>query len=454
MAYQTRLMTSLVALTAAGVLLAACDQRQAASVPPIDSFETSMGLDSGPPPPMAYGPAGDALEPGQPLRVTALGPAPERYRYIDDAYEMVDSFGDSPPDYAFDYGGVEPWVWRSGGGYYRVVEAIPDGYREYYYGPQDDTPFLVRDPRYSYAYDGGALVAVYDIYGRGQSAGFVSRQADPAARYYARARTLHYAALHQERRQPYADQWRARQNALEAPHHRWAQERERDPEWRRLREQRPAVQQATWSQERQQRQAQVTRLAEQPRKPDRSTPQVHGERGVPPPPTRVVRDERRDQVRSPAEARGQPQSAEGPRRAQRGEAAQQQAAQASAREASRAQGEQRQLGRQQAERDRGQARQAQAQVERQRGEARQARQQHEQAQAKPAQQAQAQQPRREERAQPAPRQERPQRAETPKAQTPDAQAHGRPAAARQQAAPAQRGGPKGGDKGGDKPDRR
>ena len=253
MARQTRLMISLVALTATGALLAACDQRQAAGVPPIDSFETSMGLDDGPPPPVAYGPAVAALEPGQPLRVTALGPAPERYRYIDDAYEMVDAFGDSPPDYAFDYGGAEPWVWRSGGGYYRVVEAIPDGYREYYYGPQDDVPFLVRDPRYSYAYDGGALVAVYDIYGRVQPAGFVTRQSDYAARYYARARTLHYAALHQERRQPYADQWRARQQSLEAPRHRWAQERERDSEWRRLREQRPAVQQATWSQERQRR---------------------------------------------------------------------------------------------------------------------------------------------------------------------------------------------------------
>jgi hypothetical protein len=451
MAYRTRLMTSFVALTAAGALLAACDQRQAASVPPIDSFETSMGLDSGPPPRVAYGPAVAALEPGQPLRVTALGPAPERYRYIDDAYQMVDAFGDSPPDYAFDYGGVEPWVWRSGGGYYRVVEAIPDGYREYYYGPQDEAPFLVRDPRYSYAYDAGALVAVYDIYGRVQPASFVSRQADHAGRYYARARTLHYAALHQERRRPYADQWRARRRTLEAPRHRWAQERERDTDWRRLREQRPAVQQATWLQERQQRQAQVTHLAEQPRKSDPPMSQARGERGAPPP-VRVVRDERRDQVRNPADARGQPQSAEAARQAQSAAAAQQHAAQASAREASRAQGEQRHMQQQQAERDRGQAQQAQAQAERQHGEARQAHPQQEQAQAKPAQQAQTQQPRREERPRPEPRQDPPPRAVAPKA--PDAQAHGRPAAAQRQAPPAQRGDPKGGDKGGDKPDRR
>lgn len=279
MARQTRLVTSFIVLAAAGSLLAACDRKQVAGVPPIDSYETSMGLDGGVAPPLAYGPAAEALEPARPIRVSALGPAPERYRYIDDAYEIVDAFGDSPPDYAFDYSGVEPWVWRSGDGYYRVVEAIPGGYREYYYGPQDDEPFLVRDPRYSYAYDGGALVAVYDIYGRVQPASFVVRQADHASRYYARARTLHYAALHQERRRPYADQWRASQKVLAAPRHRWAEERERDVEWRRLREQRPAVRDASWTQERQRRD--VHRQAEPPRNADK-----------PPPPVRIDRDAR------------------------------------------------------------------------------------------------------------------------------------------------------------------
>lgn len=429
MARQTRLLTSFLALAAAGALLSACDRQKTTGVPPLESFETSMGLDNGPPPPVAYGPGADALERGSPLRVSALGPAPERYRYIDDAYEMVDAFGDSPPDYAFDYDGEEPWVWRSGGGYYRVVEAIPDGYREYYYGPQGDEPFLVRDPRYVYAYDAGALVAVYDIHGRAQPAGFVTRQADYARRYYARARTLHYAAVHQERRRPNADQWQARRQVLDAPRQRWAQERTRDPEWRGLREQRPASQQTDWSQERQRRVAVVSRLAEQPRKSEKPVVQARDERGPPP----VARAEHLD--RKPVEARAPNRGPDAPRQAQRAEAA-------------RAGGQQRRAEAQQ--------------VERPRGEARQAQQQRDKAQARPVEQAHGQQPRRQDRAEGAPQQarsqpDRPQRAEAPNAQT-----HGRPAAAQQQAAPAphggpkggDKGGPKGGDKGGDKQDRR
>lgn len=430
MARQTRLMTSLAALAAAGSLLAGCD-RQSVAVPPIGSMEANMGLEAGPPPPLVYGPSVDALDPGQPIRVTALGPAPERYRYIDDAYEMIDAFDDSPPDYAFDYGGVEPWVWRSESGYYRLVEVIPGGYREYYYGPQGDEPFLVRDPRYSYAYDGGALVAVYDTYGRVQPASFVTRQADYASRYYTRARALYGAAQHQDHRRPYADQWRERQQALAAPRHRWAQERQRDPEWRRLREERPAVQQAAWSRERQQRQA--TRLADQSRKPDKPMFQAREDRrAMPaPPPLRVARDERRE---SPAgDLR---RAVEAPRHVQRAEAAQQHAAQASAREAVRAEVQERRVQQQQAERQRGEVRQAQAQQQR--------------GQARHAQRAEAQPSPQEERVRVEPRQDRPQRIEAP-----NAQAHGRPAVAQpHERSAAQHGGPKGGPKGEDKHDKR
>lgn len=450
MARQTRLMISFVALAAAGSLLAACDQQQAAGVPPVGSMEAAMSLDAGPPPPMVYAPAADALDPGQPIRVTALGPAPQRYRYIDDAYEMVDAFGDSPPDYAFDYGGVEPWVWRSEGGYYRVVEAIPGGYREYYYEPQDDVPFLVRDPRYAYAYDGGALVAVYDIYGRVQPATFVVRQADYAGRYYARGRTLHYAALHQERRRPYADQWRASQPVLAAPRHRWARERDRDAEWRRLREERPDVQRAVWSNERQRREA--SRATEQPRG-DRPASQGRTELRATPaaPPARIARDERRDRGQ-PADLR---RSFEAPRQVQRAEAAQQHAAQVSARDAARLESQQRRVQQKQVERQRGEAAQQHAvhasareaarldgqqrraqqqQVARQRNEAQHA----ERARTQPAQ----------ERVRIEPRQER-------RVEAPNAQAHGRPAIAQpHERAPAPHGGAKGGPKGEDKHDKR
>jgi hypothetical protein len=428
MARQTRLMISFVALAAAGSLLSACDRRQAAGVPPIGSMEVSMGLETGPPPPMVYGPAAGALDPGQPIRVTALAPAPERYRYIDEAYDMVDAFDDSPPDYAFDYGGVEPWVWRSEGGYYRVAEAIPGGYREYYYGPQDDAPFLIRDPRYAYAYDGGALVAVYDIHGRVQPAAFVVRQADYAGRYYARARTLHYAALHQERRRPYADQWRASRQALAAPRQNWARARDRDAEWRRLREQRPNVQPAVWSQERQRRE--VTRRAEQTRGPDRPAVQAQAEHRAPPP-VRAAHDERRGHDRGPAQ--DQRRAVEAPRQVQRAEAAQQHAAQASAREVAR-RGMREQHLQQQGERRRAAVRQGQAQQQ--------------PAQAWSAERIRGRAP--EERVRAEPRQDRPQRLEAP-----NAQAHARPAVEQRERGPAQHGGPgKGGERGPDKHDRR
>ena len=436
MAHRTRLMTSLVALAATGALLAGCDRRETAGVPPVGSMDATLALQDGTPPPVTYAPAPEALEPGQPLRVTALGPAPERYRYIDDAYEMVDAFGDSPPDYAFDYGGVEPWVWRSDEGYYRMVEEVPGGYREYYYGPDGDTPFLVRDPRYSYAYDDGALVAVYDTYGRVQPASFVARQADYAGRYYARARILHYAALHQERRRPYADQWRARETALTAPRRHWARERDQDAEWRRLREDRPAARQAAWTHERQVRAARVTQVAQEARRPDRREA-----RALPAPePIRAEHDRRHD--RAQVEARGPARLAEAPRPVQRADSAQRHAAQAVTRETDRAQIQQRQAERR-AQRGEAQAEHHRAEADRQHGQAERQRAQGE----RQAQRGPAQSQRRQEQVRSEPR---PSRVEAP-----NAQAHGRPAAAQQHERPqaqhgeAQHGGPKGGGKGGD-----
>ena len=84
--------------------------------------------------------------------------------------------GDSPPDYGFDHYGVQPWAWRTGDGYYRLVEPIYGGNRYYYYAPGADRPFLVRDPWFSYGYRDDRLVALYDRDGRAMDERAARRQ--------------------------------------------------------------------------------------------------------------------------------------------------------------------------------------------------------------------------------------------------------------------------------------
>src|ERR1700761_7495336 len=145
------MLTSGLVLAAACLSLAGCNKQSGSQ----DSSASSLPLAEGAPPPATYA---DQLPSAGPVTVNSASYGVERYRYIDDAYDMGDAFGDSPPDYAIDYQGERPWVWRSGSGAYRVVEQGPDGERDYYYAAGADQPFLIRDPRYAYAFDGGQLV--------------------------------------------------------------------------------------------------------------------------------------------------------------------------------------------------------------------------------------------------------------------------------------------------------
>jgi|GEM_PF-3813861 len=110
-------------------------------------------------PPVTALPAGPAV----PLAPqTARGDA---YGYLDRAYYQEDAVEDAPPDYSFDDGGVRPWTWTSGDGARVISEPVAGGYRTYYYDDGSDTPYLVRDPQYAYAYDNGALVSVFTLAG-------------------------------------------------------------------------------------------------------------------------------------------------------------------------------------------------------------------------------------------------------------------------------------------------
>ena len=101
-----RTMISAAALTAAVAGLAACKPAPQSAPPPLSD---AAGL------PLPPAPDAEALPPAPPARVSR-GLAAD-YAYLDRAYEISDAFYDDPPDYAFEYDGVEPWAWRTDDGY-------------------------------------------------------------------------------------------------------------------------------------------------------------------------------------------------------------------------------------------------------------------------------------------------------------------------------------------------
>ena len=260
MTYRTLLLTA----AATAVLgLAACDQKAAS--PATGAPIASLPLAEAPPPADVAAPApyANALPAAAPIRRAA--PRRPVYSYVDDAYQLADAFGDSPPDYTIDYDGVRPYVWRSSGGEYRMVEYAPDGQREYYYRGDSDYPFLVRDSRYAYAYDRGELVQVYYANGRPYD-NYAPAEADLAARYLMRARHLYGAAIHDQRQAAYAADWSRRRATVIDSRQEWAAEQQRNADWSRWRDQQARDQQAqrqeaAWRQERDQRQAYAARTA-------------------------------------------------------------------------------------------------------------------------------------------------------------------------------------------------
>jgi hypothetical protein len=153
------------------------------------------------------------------------------YEWIDQAGLLLDTIDDGPPDYAFGYDGIEPWAWQLDGGYRVFAEPIYGGYRYYYYGPGAGAPFLVRDPAYSYGYRDGRLVAVYGADGRWLDRRAALRQADDAARYYARARALNTAAAARNRHAVAATRWAAQQREATAPRRQWDEARRTQRAW-------------------------------------------------------------------------------------------------------------------------------------------------------------------------------------------------------------------------------
>jgi hypothetical protein len=260
-----RASSLVLACLLAGVGLAACNRAPPTAAvqqvaPPAAALPLSTDSSA---PPLVAAPNVDALPPAPRARVARLQRPSDSYAFVERGYAMSHALADAPPDYAFDYDGVRPWVWRSDDQSEQVVEPVSGGDRTYYYRPGDDQPFLIRDPDYSYGFEGGQLVVVYDRDGRALPPEDADRRADAAGRYLARARALYAGALQRRREAVVEANWRARRDQLDAERQRWAAGQTQSDDWRAYHVQHDQEEQAQWDEERYRRQAEAARYAAQ-----------------------------------------------------------------------------------------------------------------------------------------------------------------------------------------------
>lgn len=222
----------------AGVaLLGACDrpnpkaeQNYALSGEALPPLPASLPLEPGPPTPLIAAPAVERLPAAPRPALRRLVDDYDDYAYLDRAALYDDVFFDAPPDYAFDYDGVSPWGWEGYDGAIAYAEPLDVGYRYYYYEPGYETPYLVRDPYYSYAFDGPALVVIYDHFGHVLPRSDYGQRWDYAGRYFARGRDLRAAAA-RDRRGAVAADWATRRLQFAAASSALDAARAREPAW-------------------------------------------------------------------------------------------------------------------------------------------------------------------------------------------------------------------------------
>ncbi len=246
-----------LAWAATALLAAGCNRGQTAATtaPPLDALPlTTNTTGSADPAPLAA-----ALPYAAPARIARLAHPEEGYAYLDRAYAASDGYADAPPDYAVDYEGERPWIWRGGDNSERVVERTPQGLRYYYYEPGADEPYLIQDPDYGYAYSDGQLVAVYGQDGQIEPYEVQRRRADQAGRYLAWAAGLYAASLHQQRQAVEQGHWREQQAYIAGQRNAWAQQQQLYPAWNDYHQAHAQEETAHWAPERDRRQAEIVR---------------------------------------------------------------------------------------------------------------------------------------------------------------------------------------------------
>lgn len=249
-----------IALAAA---LSACgkgsDQQMMAATPP--ALPATLPLDASPSTAWPTAPEVAALPEAKPVRTVRVANQRDYYGYADAAYDYQDVLNDAPPDYYFDYDGVDPWAWEGYDQSVVFLEPVDDGYRYYYYRPGADEPYFVRDPYYGYGYDNGQLAVVYDSYGAVVPYNDYGARLDYAGRYLSRGRDLYMASRRGDRRAVSAANWAARSDAISAAQARWSMVRERQPQWRDYSSRVSPTQANYWREEGVRRQADARRFA-------------------------------------------------------------------------------------------------------------------------------------------------------------------------------------------------
>ncbi|HEX8058261.1 MAG TPA: hypothetical protein VF481_16470, partial [Novosphingobium sp.] len=217
-----------------------------AQLPPLPA---SMPLEPGPATPLTYAPDVAALPSAPRPALRRLDNDYDDYAYLDRAAYYDDAFFDAPPDYSFYYDDVSPWGWEGYDGSTVYLEPVDDGYRYYYYEPGYDTPYLVRDRYYSYAYDGPSLVVIYDNYGRPLPRDRYGARWDYAGRYFVRGREL-WDAGRKDRRGVIAANWAAQRRQIERSNAVWESGRRNNREWSSYHDRNRDQQSNHWSKER------------------------------------------------------------------------------------------------------------------------------------------------------------------------------------------------------------
>ncbi len=226
--------------------LAACNKQNTSPA----AEDEALPLTNGPATAIVAAPVSDALPAApRPQIVARASPQDDDYSYVDRAYAMSEAIGDAPPDYGFDYQDSHPWVWRSTNRSMRLVEPVSGGYRDYYYQPGANEPYLVRDPQYAYGFSNGELVAVYDRNGRLLPYQDLDGRDDDAGRILARAVALYNAALQSERRAVNAANWAAQQAVLADERAQWQAEQNQQDAWRAYHAAHAAQDQEDWNAE-------------------------------------------------------------------------------------------------------------------------------------------------------------------------------------------------------------
>lgn len=217
------LKARLTAAAAGALALAACDDRAGR----VDAPEPASLADLS---------AMSELPYAEPARVDYRPPA-QGYAWAERAYGLQRAVYDTPPDYGFDYGGVEPLVWETGDDWVMYAEPWDEGYRYYYYEPGSYYPYFVRDDRYGYGYGaGGVLVAVFDLGGRYLPLQTVYSVAPVAGRYYARGHDLRTAAVKARRIRVTEQAWSERAPQVIRTADPWLRAARDDRSWRAWRE--------------------------------------------------------------------------------------------------------------------------------------------------------------------------------------------------------------------------